>query len=93
MSRKAGRTDTARGARRTHSTALAFEGDRNEPSGRNPGEGVLARLRRADEERQLLLLVARGEVRVTTEHERRGAVVPGEHLVGDRNWLYGTAVT
>ena len=47
-------------------------------------ERVFTRLRRTDEERQLLLLVARREVRVTTKDQCRGAIVPGELLVGDR---------
>src|SRR5512132_1801220 len=65
------------GRGRAQETALA-EGDPDEPPRRDTGEGVLARLRRADEEGELLLLVARREVRVAVEDQDRGAVVPGE---------------
>src|SRR3954451_17834107 len=58
--------------------ALPLEVDRDKPSRRDAGERVLARLRRADEQRQLLLRAARREVRVAAENQRRGAVDPAE---------------
>src|SRR4051812_18609017 len=60
--------------------ALPREGNRDKPPSRDPGEVavLLARLGRADEERQLLLRPARGKIRVAVEDQDGGAVVPGE---------------
>src|SRR4051795_11507867 len=63
--------------------ALARERDGDEPPRRDAGERVLTRLRRADEQRELRLLVARGEVRIAVEDEDRGALVPGQLFLGD----------
>ena len=81
------------GRGRAQGAVSAFEGDRDEPPGRDAREGVLARLRGADEQRQLLLLAARGDFRVTAEDQGRGAVVPGELFVRDRELVVRTAVT
>ena len=72
---------------------LTLEVDRDEPSRRDAGERVLARLRRADEERQLLLLVLAGKF--ASRRKTRVAVpsFPVSSSAGMLNWLYGTAVT
>src|SRR5688572_23918483 len=72
------------GRGRARETGSALERDCDEPPRRDTGEGILAWLRRADEQRQLLLQVARREVRVAAEDQGGGAVVPGELLVRDR---------
>ena len=82
-----GRAASWLGRGRVKRRALVGEVDRDESPGRNTGELVLARLRRADKERQLLLLAARGEVRVALEYQGRRAVIPGSSSAGMLNWL------
>src|SRR6187401_710149 len=67
---------------------LAGEVDRDESPGRNAGELVLARLRRANEERQLLLLAGSSDS-ASAPHEwprlpRARASSPRRELAGGR---------